>query len=479
MSKKPYITIFLPLIFIWWGLILSLFFRSEHNLIGSSVIGPAPFVSSSPQNTTPQTTEPPSTTTQNPDWYISEWWSCVDGIRTRVVECRRDSIRVSDSACTYPKPKTRELYSVSWLTSVSFQEASWPATYQVTLNRPTDSDASIVSVNVVSTPKNTPAINVKHPADGSWQWVPWMTWTTQNIGQNWQSAIIRTDDYAWYGVPGKGNGASRLQHPTLWFLSNSQSVYMIETEVLLSNGCQLSHVFDMQVSFENISDLPKTLFTVQVDTLREVNTNFKPFSSLLNGKKLYKACLNFSDTSLKTQTTIQNSLRWQYKIPVLNEEKHHARQGKWEIGWSEGGFSWIEQVLDEIFVWTEYCSLTTSPEIALENAKIKLANIYQEIHWYFANLDWLINTALSMGVSDVADISNLSSDAPDIINTRCWMEITAKRFAWLTPQKYAWLILEHTYPILCSSDMVQPVSPVDLLREKIPYFRWYIQQNPR
>jgi hypothetical protein len=34
-----------------------------------------------------------------------------------------------------------------------------------------------------------------------------------------------------------------------------------------------------------------------------------------------------------------------------------------------------------------------------------------------------------MGVSDVADISNLSSDAPDIINTRCWMEITAKRFA--------------------------------------------------
>lgn len=79
----------------------------------------------------------------------------------------------------------------------------------------------------------------------------------------------------------------------------------------------------------------------------------------------------------------------------------------------------------DIFVGTKYCSLTTSPEIARENAKIKFSNAYLKVFSYFTDIDKVIEYVINMG----GDASQLTEDMRKIIQTRCWMEKKAKEFA--------------------------------------------------
>lgn len=468
---------------IWWALALSLLFRGEMGSLSSSILGPVTTVvptTSVPRDTTPpKTSEPPSTTSEDASWYTWPWSSCVTGKRTRIVECRESSgTRVADSACPSPKPVEKEVYSIKWPDDVAFTEASWPATYQVNLIKPSVSDAKIISITATAEPKNTPAINYKHPADGSGKWIPWMTWTTQNIALDWQSAIIKTDDYAWYGTPDndgnppdnlpsagydeKISSQFRFEYPKLWSLSNSQSEYDIVSRVTLDNWCQLWDNFTMKVLFEKSIE-SKSVHRINIQNKKAVKTTLRPLVSLMYQTKIYRACVSARDVDLLTTTHEENNTKGQYKIPVMEEEVFHSRQWMWEVDWSQGWVPGLTDVLEDIFVDSIYCFDAIDPVIAEKRANMQLWSVINEVASYFE-----MDTVGSSNPSDKirANITLIST---------CWQEKTAKEYAWSTPQRYWWHILEHSYP-WCKQDMEQPESLVDIFKKNLDYFRGYVKK---
>jgi hypothetical protein len=442
LSFKVLLSIFL----IGWALGLSILLRSQTTFLSSSVVN----ISESVPETIPETIEPPMTT--------EEYFSCDD-------------------------------YSISGPSSVAFTEASWPATYRVSLNRPTDSSIMISSVLVEAKPKNTPAINYKHPADGSWSWIPWMTWKTQSIDNNGQSAILKTDDYAWYGVSGgqglpdslppelRGIKHLYFEYPKLWLYSNEQSVYDINIVATLSNGCESEHSFEMQVKFvdrKNLGSFSRPELIIK-EKKKITITSVKPFRYLLSDKRIYTACLSADgvDVLIKSSETILNP--GQYRPAVIDEESWHSKQSRWDIGWKQGGLAWISAVLKEIFSDTRYCATWSSQELAQENVKIEFLNVYLSVYEYFTKNFWF--SLATFLTEPTLDFNNLDKDTQQAVLMGCWREKTAKQFARLTPEWLGWFILEHAYPG-CKQGMGEPKGPVELLKEELDYFRWYVQPTP-
>lgn len=106
-----------------------------------------------------------------------------------------------------------------------------------------------------------------------------MTWSTQSLNPDGLSAIIKSIDYAWYGVSGDDDPSDIFQHPHLGMLSNQQSVYDINVTAILDNGCQLAHTFEMQVPFSKTLHAT-TIPTAAITEKKEITTTLEPFQSI-------------------------------------------------------------------------------------------------------------------------------------------------------------------------------------------------------
>jgi len=401
--------LFLILLIGWWALVFSLFFRGQIDFISSSFVWD---IYNPEQTEEPYPTEPPITT-----------------------DCS-------------------QTHAISWPRSVSFTEASWSATYRVNLNRPSDSQAKISSITVKAKPKNTPAINVAHPADGSGANNPWMTWSTQSINTDGLSAIIRSNDYAWYGTSGTD----------LCFKRNDQSIYAISVQATLDNGCILNTDFDMEVKFVERDEsgdwdaYMQPLPLLEGPKLWRVTKITTPFlKSMRAGTTIYRACLRIDDLTIKSGGVAVSTLAWQYKDFSLLEEQFHLKQTKWEKTWDDGGLRWIEWVASRLLSWQNICADSTSEEESKRKVREEFARVWWIIVSILVDPKTAADGLKDRGAIDIQKYIDYAKSA------RCWKEKTAKDNIGLTDNIGAFH-LACAYPS-CNNNMAKPKNPVDMMND--------------
>lgn len=440
--RSAYPKLFIILI-IWWALALSLFFRREVGSLSSSILWPAPSIS-----------EPPKTTTSDVSWYTWSWSSCVSGKRTRIVECRESSgTRVADSTCWSPKPATEEVYAISWPKHLIAQETVWPVIYKVQLSKPNNSDAKITAVTIDAIPKNRPAVNATHPQDWTGKSNPWMTWTRKEIGPNF--AILETMDHAWYGVPG-GTWNPQLCHD-----SNTQSIYTLLVIVQLDNGCVLETSSDMSVKGEtiipgasrggytNISTI-KTRVSVMPSLSRSLQSN----SGIVDNtpRVFYQACIDLDGTVFRFLGFSIVAEKWQYSKYIREEEEFHQKQFTGQVPWSQGWLVWVDDAFKIYFKKRRPCVQNTNPKQADDDVRTEVSK----------RIDLVSAQYFGWGDHKMSDVHVPGTTSN---NSRCWIELNAKKAAWLT-ENVGSGFLECTYKGYgCRNNMKQPADPVEIIRD--------------